>query len=397
MLENISIQAKRAVLEPGVEIDNAVIQIQHGVIVSVAKSNVPSAQTVDLGDVTLAPGFVNAHTHLEFSDLDNPLGQPEMPFVDWLQLVISQRFSESQSEQSKRLAICDGLSQSAGFGTAALGEIGTSTLVPDQYVQENIDVTLFFERLTRNPELVDSVGKECEDWLDESKSEERSAIKAISPHAPYSVHPQLFKQLVQHSIKFRCPIAIHLAETQAELQLLKSKDGPFVEFMKSLSAWFPDTYTTGTRIMDYLELLATVPLSLVVHGNYLNDQEISFVAGNETMWVVFCPRTHDYFRHSEYPLEKLISADVNLAIGTDSRASNPDLSLFEELKMIKQKWPGLSDMQLLKMSTNSKPLGRAEDLTWIKVGNCARLNVLEQIDNGLFSSESRCTPLAKWI
>ena len=69
----------------------------------------------------------------------------------------------------------------------------------------------------------------------------------------------------------------------------------------------------------------------MIHGNYLAPDEQHFLAAHaERMAVVYCPRTHAYFGHEAYPLSQLLAAGVPVALGTDSRASNPDLSLFEE-------------------------------------------------------------------
>jgi cytosine/adenosine deaminase-related metal-dependent hydrolase len=71
------------------------------------------------------------------------------------------------------------------------------------------------------------------------------------------------------------------------------------------------------------------------------------------MAVVYCPRTHAYFGHSRYPLETMLSRGCQVALGTDSRASNPDLSLLAELRFAATKFPALSPEVLVRMATIS--------------------------------------------
>ena len=399
MLNNVLIQAKQAILQPGVQIDNVLVQIQDGVIQQVKKVKTASCEAVDLGEVVLIPGLVNAHTHLEFSDLDQPLGQSRMPFVDWLRLVIQNRFRGMESGKNKADVIAAGIENCADAGVVSIGEIATSPVEIRSYEDKRVDVTLFLERLSRDAARIDHVGAECETWLaDQSKHSGINVIKAVSPHAPYSVHPSLLNNLVRQSIENRCPVAMHLAETREEIQLINELNGPFVDFLKSISAWYPQTYTRGTSILDYLKVLSKAPLALVVHGNYLTDQEISYIAKHGNMFVVFCPRTHAYFGHETYPMEKLIRAGVNVVIGTDSMASNPDLCLFEELKFIRSIFPVLGETEILRMAVSSDALGLLPHHTFIKPGNSANINVVTGgFENGLFSEQSHCQPLGQWL
>ena len=93
--------------------------------------------------------------------------------------------------------------------------------------------------------------------------------------------------------------------------------------------------TAGRWII--LRMLADAPRALVIHGNYLDDEELAFLAANrERMSLVYCPRTHAYFEHPPYPLAKHLKLGVRVALGTDSRASNPDLDLLAEMRHVAQ-------------------------------------------------------------
>ncbi len=133
----------------------------------------------------------------------------------------------------------------------------------------------------------------------------------------------------------RVPLAFHLAESPQELELLQGGTGPFRGLLTDLGAWDASAIPHGTRPLDYLRPLADAPRALVIHGNYLDDEEIALVAEHAAnMSLVYCPRTHAYFGHEPYPLARLLEAGVALALGTDSRASNPDLSLLAEMRHV---------------------------------------------------------------
>ncbi|MEZ6113340.1 MAG: amidohydrolase family protein [Pirellulaceae bacterium] len=107
------------------------------------------------------------------------------------------------------------------------------------------------------------------------------------------------------------------------------------------------------------------PRSLVIHGNYLTDDERQFIAEQQgRMTVVYCPRTHAYFGHEPYPLAKLLAAGVPTALGTDSRASNPDLDLWNEVLEVIRRHPQVAPAEVLQMATlnAATALGLASEL-----------------------------------
>src|SRR5205085_1907889 len=99
-------------------------------------------EVIDLGNAALLPGLVNAHTHLEFSDLARPLGQPGMLFPDWIRQVITHR---KQAARDPRGAVAAGLNESLRCGVTTLGEIATSGWSADPFANSPIAATVFLE------------------------------------------------------------------------------------------------------------------------------------------------------------------------------------------------------------------------------------------------------------
>lgn len=201
----------------------------------------------------------------------------------------------------------------------------------------------------------------------------------LSPHAPYSVHPELLARVVSLSAEHRVPLAMHLAESREELDLLHSGSGPLRKRLEELDAWEPGAIPRGTRPLDYLRALAAAHWALIIHGNYLDDEEITFLAAHaERMAVVYCPRTHAFFRHAPYPLEKMLSAGVTVALGTDGRASSPDLSVLAEMRVAAEKHTAVGGDALLKMATlhGAAALGLERELGSLEPGKYADLAVV---------------------
>lgn len=339
------------------------VEIRNGTIVSVGPSRRGAGharQAIDLGEVALVPGLVNAHTHLEFSDLEMPLAPPR-PFVDWIRTIRARR-AERDTDPAE--SITRGLTESAAAGVALVGEIATTgweAVIDARDRRPAADepasprAVVFRELLAPSAKGVEAqlaVARSHVKRFDELARGGAPRVRAgLSPHAPYSVHPDLFEKAVALAAARRLPIAMHLAETEAELQLLDSGDGPLAEMLREFG--FPPEALRPRRAkpLDYLRELARCERALVVHGNFLSREEIEFVARTPSLTVVYCPRTHDYFGHAEHPWREVLRRGGRVAVGTDSRASNPDLSLWNELLFLRERFPDFDPRELLAIGT----------------------------------------------
>jgi len=357
-------------------IAGGVVTIENEKIVAVGTRADDGARVQDLGDVVLLPGLVNAHTHLEFSQLARPLGQPGMPLPEWIRSVIVNR--KQQTDIAEGLAT--GLRESLRAGVTSIGEIATSQMPIDRPTHQ-LDVLpaliAFQEVIGFSAARIESVFASFQQRLQQSRA---NFPLGISPHAPYTVHPELLTKLVTLANEQQLPVAMHLAESREELQLLHENTGPFRELLQERSMWDGNIFSRGCEPLDYLQILAQAPRSLVIHGNYLAQHEIQFIAERrDRMSVVYCPRTHAYFEHEPYPLQRMLDAGVLVAIGTDSRASNPDLSLLGELRTLAQTFEALSPANLLALGTlhGARALGIANTVGSLAPGKWANLTAIE--------------------
>lgn len=360
-------------------IERGVVTIAGGRIVAVGQ-NASGTPTHDLGDVALLPGLVNAHAHLEFSLLRKPLAPPGTPFARWIEHVVNWRRERGVASQEP--GVRSGLVESQSAGVAALGEIATSGWPAALFATSpDLAAVVLLELLGLAPERVDPLIGLARQHIAACR---QAAIRpGLAPHAPYTVHPELLGRACQLSAQERLPLAMHLAESHEELELLNAQTGPLVDRLQSLGAWHPGVLARGLRPLDYLRQLAAAHRAVVIHGNYLAEDEIELLATyRERLSLIYCPRTHAYFGHEPYPLAHLLAAGVRVAVGTDSRASNPDLSLFEELRHIARHHPGVPAEAILRMGTlaGAQALGVADELGSVTPGKLARLAVVDLAD-----------------
>jgi cytosine/adenosine deaminase-related metal-dependent hydrolase len=228
-----------------------------------------------------------------------------------------------------------------------IGEICTAPAEAYATKGRSPAIVAFQEAIGFSAQRVDSVFADVERRLLATPSP-----AGLSPHAPYTVHPKLLERIVGLANARGVPVAMHLAESTDELRLLANGDGKFRELLEERSMWDAAAIPPGLRPFDYLQRLAQAPRALVIHGNYLDADEMEFIGQRrDTMSVVYCPRTHDYFAHPTYPLAALREAGVRVALGTDSRASNPDLDLLRDLRFASARFPQISPIELLRMAT----------------------------------------------
>jgi aminodeoxyfutalosine deaminase len=330
----------------------------------------------DLGNVAILPGLVNAHVHLNFSDLAEPLGAPGIAMGDWLRLAIERNIS-SRGPTSAGIAL--GLQESLRHGVTTLGDIAQAGWPIEQLSSWPLNLTLFQELIAPTGDRVAAAIELARSHLrnnDFKNSRELTTSgkhwqPGLSPHAPYTVHPNLLTAVVELSAAEQVPVAMHLAESREELELLRHGVGPLRTLLEEVGAWDPSAIPPKSRPLDYLRTLAgaaglsnSAPV-LIVHGNYLDDEEIAFLGANAArMTVVYCPRSHRWFGRDAYPLEKMLAAGVTVALGTDGRGSAPDLSVLAEMRLVAQRHPAVAGNRIMQMGTilSARALGWP---TWI--------------------------------
>jgi cytosine/adenosine deaminase-related metal-dependent hydrolase len=319
------------------------VTLQAGRITRVAPDG-PADQ--DVGNAALLPGFVNAHTHLDLGMLRGKCS-PTPDFPGWLRCVIAGRRAAT-SEQVEQ-AIRDGVAECVRCGTTLVGDISAGGASWPLLAAAPLRSVVFYELLGLPLERADAAWQRARAWLASVRTTERCR-PGLSPHAPYSVRRDLFQRAAASGL----PMAIHLAESRAELELLREHTGPFVDFLRDLNVFDETGLVSGPE--ELLAIYRDMRPVLWAHGNYLPaDAEIE--PGQS---IVYCPRTHAAFGHAPHPLPALLARGVRVALGTDSLASNPDLDILAEARFVHARYPEVNGDVLLRMLT----LRGAEALGW---------------------------------
>jgi cytosine/adenosine deaminase-related metal-dependent hydrolase len=286
---------------------------------------------VDLGNVAILPGFVNAHAHLDLTGARG-LCPPTPDFVAWLRQVIAYR--RGRTSEQMQADIATGIAECLRFGTTMIGDIAAGGASWNCLGVSPCRATMFYEVLGLSVERAEQSWNDVQAWWRDHPAQE-NCFMGLSPHAPYSVRTSLYSKLSVPAMRK----ATHLAETQAELELLRSRSGPFVDFLKELGVWDP----TGL-VADPREVIDQYPSGIFIHGNYL-DPATPFLPPQT---LVVCPRTHAAFGHPHHPFPKM---NVRVALGTDSLASNPDLDILAEARFLRRQYPEVEPAAILRMLT----------------------------------------------
>ena len=363
--------------------ENGVVTIEGDRIVAVGQNRAASPPR-DLGDVAILPGLVNAHTHLEFSHLPQPIGRPGMAFPDWIAEVVARRRSAATMTEFDPLAACresvsSGLDECLECGVTTVGDISTADLASMPMPESPVACCVFRELMALSPSGLAEQTALAKQHVERLPTAARRVRVGLSPHAPYTASRELVAAVCRLSRTWGIPVAMHVAESPEELRLLRTGTGPFRDLLQRLDAWVEGAFPGGVEPRDYLQLLSQSHRSLVIHGNYLSKSDWEFLAGHaDRMSVVYCPRTHEFFRHAPYPLAEMLDAGVSMAVGTDSRASNPDLSFWQELRCVARNHPRVALARVLRMGTldAAQALGCHDQVGSLEIGKRADLTIV---------------------
>ena len=375
-------------------IENGAIAIQGSRIVDIGLYPIIRSSGTspihDLGEAVLMPGLVNSHTHLDLTNSADSI-QRTPKFTDWIFQIVGKR-NPSTIEPSVR----EGVQQSLAGGATTVGDIdgtGESTqILRDTPIRK----VVFFEVLGFSGERAAMGLTRLATYLDALPASDSLLTAALAPHAPYSTSADVYRQCVTSDLS----ICTHIAETKEELEFLSSGTGPFLDYLEafgiSTTEWQPPQLTP----VQYMETLGVLQKdSLLVHCNYLTDTDILLIADSGAS-AVFCPRSHHYFYHTGHPVLQLIESGINVAIGTDSLASNWSLSLLDELKFLARTQSCIRPETLIDMVTcnGAKGLGLAQvgqlekdwqaDIIAVQIPNDGRPAIEQILDS---SSENLLT------
>jgi cytosine/adenosine deaminase-related metal-dependent hydrolase len=310
----------------------------------------------------LVPGFVNAHCHLELSHMKNmiPTGTG---LVEFIKNVVRRR--NEVDRQGILDAIAAGEQEMITGGIVAVGDISN---VEDTFYQKS-------RGLLRYHSFVEAF-----DLLQDEKAEAEMARafevwsklqcppghkKSLVPHAPYSVSSSLFELLRTHPHEGES-ISIHHQETHAENHFFLEKSGALIDFYQTLGVSLEAFEATrAPSSLQVIQNMSAGRRTLLVHNTISTPQDIRAIEewNDEVYWVT-CPNANLYIENQLPRYHHFIEHGAKLCIGTDSLASNWQLSILEEMKTIQRFQSYLPFRLLIEWATlnGAKALGFEKDL-----------------------------------
>ncbi len=293
------------------------------------------------------PGFVDAHVHLELSDLPGEQLRRES-FAAWVEDLVRAR--RARPKEAIAEAIRSGVRQLLASGTVAVGDIDPFGGAFDVLASTPLEGVVYRELLGRP---VDGLEARLEQEIEACARTApigRQLRLGLSPHAPYSTDQQLFRLLADLSRRLRVPIASHVAESGDEDELLVRGGGPLAALFDRWGVAPVRWEAPRAGSFQRVESVAPPPGFVVIHGNRLTGREIE-VCGRRGWPLVYCPRSHRYFDHPRYPAAAVLAAGGTLALGTDSRASNVGLDLWAEMATFRTVDGEVPDAAILAAAT----------------------------------------------
>ncbi|BAW80056.1 N-ethylammeline chlorohydrolase [Candidatus Nitrosoglobus terrae] len=322
---------------------------------------------IEFSQHALMPGFINAHTHSPMSLLRGLAD--DLPLMEWLNDHIwpaeAKWISETFIRDGALLAIAEMLRggitcfNDMYFFPEVVAQVAAETGIRAVIGMITID---FPSVWAKNPQDYIRKGLELN-----NKYQNHPLIKtALAPHAPYTVSDKSLMQIAILAKELHLPVHMHIHETEDEIN-------------QSLTQY-------GIRPLERLQRLELLsPQLLAVHMTQLTNEEIQIIAAKGAH-IVHCPESNLKLANGFCPIAKLYQAGVNIALGTDSAASNNDLDMFTEMRLatllaktVAHDAKVITVNQALRMATlnGAKALGLEQEIGSLEIGKAADIIAID--------------------
>jgi len=311
------------------------------------------SEVIDLGETILMPGLINAHCHLDYTNMAG-LVPPQKSFTDWIQLMLATKAGWNYSEYAE--SWIHGAHMLAKTGTTTVADFeAVPELLPDVWSSTPLRVISLLEmtgvKSRRDPRAI------LQDNVDHILTLPGGRCRpGLAPHAPYSTPAELLRLAADAARQRHWPLSIHVSESVQEFEMFQQGQGIMFEWLQRNKR---DMNDCGERSpLQHLDRFSVLSDNcLAVHVNYLADGDAKLLARRKTS-VAHCPRSHTYFGHEDFPFNTLTRAQVNICLGTDSLATvyktprqKVELNMFDEMQAFAAKRPKVAPETILRMAT----------------------------------------------
>ncbi len=359
-------------------IPDATVAVDDGKIAYVGSAaNAPKGEIVDFGDALILPGLVNAHTHLELTVMRGFL--EDLSFVDWIGKLRRGRNEVLTNESlldSARLGINEGIRA----GVTCYADTCSTGVVMQAMREAGVRGIMYQEVFAPAPEGADEALADLVQRIELLERETTDLVAlGVSPHAPYTVSEKLYAAVSAMSRARKLPLAMHIAESSEEDDLVRNGTGPFAELWKGRGIVPPEKGVNRSPV----ELLARHDLlrsdSLLIHTIRVDSQDLDLISNHDCA-IVHCPISNAKLGHGIAPLTEILARNIRTGLGSDSMASNNRMDILEEARMAllvqrahTQLHDALSAAEVLELATigGARALGLADRVGSLEVGKDA--------------------------
>ncbi|KRO61936.1 MAG: hypothetical protein ABR82_06860 [Verrucomicrobia subdivision 6 bacterium BACL9 MAG-120507-bin52] len=325
-------------------------------------------EVLHLPDLTLAPGWINLHAHLELASLFREL-MPGKDFPFWLKQVLARL--PGLNSETRRESIQRSAQDALRTGTTSIVSITS-----DLHAMAGLSSTaarvwwaLEFMDIQSQPEVSATVERAMA-WL--SRNPANPWHLALSPHAPYTASPKLYQEILTSCSIHKIPFTTHLAESPEETSLLAGKETSFRDILPKEP---PRTdFGKSQSPVAWCQTNQTLPEdAILAHGNELQPSDLPYLKERKVT-LVHCPTSHEWFGRKSFPFQLLQNNGIPVSLGTDSPASSPNLplDLRQEVRLFRQKYSHVSPHEAWQMITTiparalgcESNLGNLQDGCW---------------------------------
>ncbi|HYC39951.1 MAG TPA: amidohydrolase family protein [Chitinophagaceae bacterium] len=298
----------------------------------------------------LSPGFVNCHCHLELSHLRGQL-PPHTGLVDFVLNVVQLRHAPDEVVLE---AIHAAESEMLAAGIVAVGDICNNISSLSQKTKGRMYYHNFVEVSGFDPAIAESRFRQSVELFRAFARYYSIPIgsNSIVPHAPYSVSDELWKRII--NFPGNRLLCVHNQESFEEDRWFREKSGNFSELFARMQLDANFFSATGTSsLQSFLPKFKRNQSVILVHNVYTTEEDLR-AAGEQTGLQLFwclCPNANMYIENRLPDIDLFRRSGCSLVFGTDSLASNTQLSILEEIRTIQQHFPHIPAAELLKWGT----------------------------------------------
>jgi aminodeoxyfutalosine deaminase len=335
--------------------------------------NLTEIENLEFYNGILVPGFINAHCHLELSHLKNKVPE-HTGLPDFLIQVYNLRRSE-MDEILRCIILADKEMQRNGI--VAVGDISNNDITFNLKSVSPVHYHTFIEiyDINGNTDEVLSGAIELQ-----KKASELNLLSSVVPHAPYTVSEKLYKSIQKINIETKSVFSTHNQECEDENRLYADSTGKFFEIgLKPLNF----KHTGRNSLQSLAGFFTSGNNKLLVHNTFTSENDILFSSERLSgLFWVFCPSANLYIENKLPDIDIFVKHNQNIAIGTDSLASNNRLSVLNELIIISQQFPSIPLEMLIEWATlnGAKALNLDTSLGSFEKGKKPGVNLIENIN-----------------